>query len=69
MDFIRQGADMRFGLLVQIGNGQIGASGVEGFGATPGNAVNVRNADDKALEAFETGGVCLFGHGLFLNTV
>ena len=60
---------MRFGFLIQVGDGQICASSVEGFGTPPGDTMNIGDADNEPLEAFETGGLYALGHDLFLNYV
>ena len=50
---LRERLDEFLRLVVQIGDGQLGAEGAEGLGAAPGDRLVVGNADDEAFLAFE----------------
>ncbi len=49
----RERLHMRLGLFVEIGDRKLGAEGVEGSGATPGDRTIVGDADDQPFSAPE----------------
>jgi hypothetical protein len=49
----RERLDMRFRLVVEVGEGQFGAERAEGAGAPPGDRLVVRDPHDEALPALE----------------
>ena len=60
---LRQRLDIFLCLLVEIGDGELGAERAEGLGAAPGDRVLVGDADDEAPLAFEELGFDDGDHG------
>ena len=53
LDLARERLDVRLGLVVEVGDRELGAEGAEGAGAAPGDRLVVGDADDQALLAVE----------------